>query len=166
LLSSQPHEEELAAIKIRMGPAAALDRKSPDSAQATPSPGSSEASITQAATEYDPQDLPELTSSEQMSPPDTDELHSMDGLYLRENVPQKELHRELEWLEDLPETNSDKHESPLFGEDALFSQYLRSRSPSCLSAQGMGGNNDSDGGMYSQTVTLMMFASAPRRTPI
>jgi hypothetical protein len=88
-----------------------------------------------------------------MSPPDTDELHSMDGLYLRENVPQKELHRELEWLEDLPETNSDKHESPLFGEDALFFQYLRSRSPSCLSAQGMGGNNDSDGGMYSQTVT-------------
>jgi hypothetical protein len=45
----------------------------------------------------------------------------MDVLYLTGNVPQKELHRELEWLEDLPETNSDEHESPLFGEDALFS---------------------------------------------
>ena len=71
---------------------------------------------------------------------------------LSQNAVQKELHSELKWLSDLPETNIDEHESPLPGEDPLFSQYLRSRSPSYFSVQGIGGNHDSDGGTYSQTV--------------
>ena len=73
-----------------------LDRKLPDKAQATPLSGSSEASITQAATDNNPQGLPELTYSESMSPPDTDELYSVDDLCLSQNVLQKELYSELE----------------------------------------------------------------------
>ncbi len=142
-------------IKCRneQSPDQSLDRNPPDRAQATPSPGSSEVSITPAATDDDPQDLPELTYSESMSPPDTDKLHSMDDLCLSQNVLQKELHSELEWFPDLPETNPNEHEFQMPGEDALFSQYLRSRSPSHFSAQGIGGNDDGDGGIHSQTVT-------------
>ncbi|KAL2050471.1 hypothetical protein ABVK25_009305 [Lepraria finkii] len=88
-----------------------------------------------------------------MSPPDTDELYSMDDLCLSQDVLQKELYSELEWLRDLPETNTIEHEPPLPGADALFSQYLRSRSPSYFSAQGISGNHDSDRGIYSQSVT-------------
>ena len=85
------------------------------------------------ATDEDAQDLPELTYSESMSPSDTDELHSIDDLCLSQNVLQKELYSELGWLRDFSETKSDEHGSPLPGEDALFSQYLRSRSPSYFS---------------------------------
>lgn len=63
-------------------PGHSLDRKPPDRAPAAPSPGSSEASITPAATADDLQDLPELVYSESMSPPDTDELYSVDDLCL------------------------------------------------------------------------------------
>jgi hypothetical protein len=68
-------------------------------------------------------------------------------------------------LKELPETNSDEHESPVFGEDALFSQYLLSRSPSCFSAQGMGSNHDSDGGIYSQRVTPVDICLCPEEDP-
>ena len=136
-------------LRIEQSSDLSLDRKTPDRAQATASGGSSEASITQAATDDDPQDLPDMVYSKPMSPPDTDELHSMDTLCLNQNFLQKELNSE---LRDLPETNTDEHESSLPGEDALFSQYLHSRSPSCFSIQGIGGNHDSDGGIYPQTV--------------
>jgi hypothetical protein len=126
-----------ATLKIKWStepsPDHSLDRKPPDKALAAPSPGSSEASITPAATVDDPQDLPELVYSESMSPPNTDKLHSVVDLCLSQNVLQKELYSELKWLRDLPGTNTDKHESRLPGEDTLFSQYLRSRSPSCFS---------------------------------
>ena len=68
-----------------------LDRKTPDKAQATPSPELSETSTTQAATDDDPQDLPELIHGESMSPPDMGELHSIDDLCLSQDVLQKEL---------------------------------------------------------------------------
>ena len=115
-------------------PDQSLDRNPPDQAQTIPSPGSSEASITQAPTGDDPQDLPGLVYSESMSPPDTDELHLMDDLCLSQNDLQQELHSELEWLRDLPQTNTNTNKSPLPGEDALFSQYLRSQSPSYFCA--------------------------------
>lgn len=134
-------------------PDQSLDRKTPDKAQATPSPESSMTSTTQAATDDDPQDLPELIHSESMLPPDTGELHSMDDLCLSQDILQKELHSEFKWLRGLPEINPDEHKPPLPGEDVLFSQYLRSRSPSCFSAQGIGSNHDSDGRTYSQTIT-------------
>ena len=70
----------------------------------------------------------------------------------QQNVLQKELHSELKWLRGLPETNPDEHNPPLPGEDVLFSQYLRSRSPSCFSAQGNASNHDSNGRIYSQTI--------------
>ncbi len=105
-------------------------------------------------TDEDIQDVPELTYSESMSPPDTDELHSMGDLCLSQNVLQKELHSELEWLSDCSDTKSDGHGSPLPGEDVLFSQSLRSRSPSCFSAQGIGGRHNVDREIYSQTVAL------------
>lgn len=150
----QPPKRNKGPLQIQwsnaQSPDQSLDRKSPDSAQA---PVSFEASITQAATDEDPQDLPELTYSNFISPPDTDELHSMDDLCLSENVLQKELHRELEWLKDLSKSDSDEPESPLPSENVLLSQYLRSRSPSYFSAQGIDGNHDSDRGIYSETVT-------------
>lgn len=55
-------------------------------------------------------------------------------------------------MRDLSEAKSNEDESQLPGEDVLFSQYLRSRSPSCFSAKGIG-SNDNDGGIDSQTVT-------------
>ncbi|KAK3167959.1 hypothetical protein OEA41_004405 [Lepraria neglecta] len=153
----RPSKRTKGPLKIKwsnkLSPGHSFDRRPPDRAPAAPSPGSSEASITPTATTNDPQDLPELVYSESMSPPDTDELHSVDDLCLSQNVLQKELHSELKWLGDLPGTNTDEHESALPGEDALFSQYLRSRSPSYFSVQGIGGNHDSDGGIYSQTGT-------------
>ena len=130
-----------------------LDLKTPNRIQATPLPGSSAASFTHVGTVEDAQDLPELTYSESMSPPDTDELHSMDDLCLSQNVLHTELHSELGSLRDLSETKSNEHGSPLPGQDALFSQYLRSRSPSCFSAQGIGGHHNIDGGIHSQIVT-------------
>ncbi len=48
-----------------------------------------------------------------MSPPDTDKLHSMDDLYLSQNVLYTELHSELRSLRDLSETKSNEHGSPL-----------------------------------------------------
>ncbi len=68
------------SVKRIVGTVINILHRSPDSAQATPSPGSSEVSITQAATEDNLQDLPDLTHGESMSPPSTDQLHSMDGM--------------------------------------------------------------------------------------
>lgn len=65
-----------------------MQRNSPDSAQGTPSPGSSEASITQAATEDILQDLPDLIHSESMSLSSTDQVLSMGR-----NVCAEVLHR-------------------------------------------------------------------------
>ena len=129
-----------------------LNRKSPDQAQAMLSPGSFKASITQAASN-DLQDLPQLTYSESMSPPDTDELQPMDDLSLNQGVLQKELHSEPKWLRDLPETHTPGQKFPLPGEDALFSQYLRSQSPSYFSAQDIGDNYNSNEGIHSPTIT-------------
>ena len=136
----------------KQSPDLSRGRKAPDKTQATQSPGSSQTSFTHVVTDEDIQDLPELTYSESMSPPDTDELHSMDDLCLSQNVLQKELQSELEFLSDAPEAKSDEHGSPLPGEDVLFSQYLRSRSPSCFSAQSTGGRPNIDGEIHSQTV--------------
>lgn len=133
-------------------PDQSLDRKTPEKAQATPSPESSETSTTQAAIDDDSQDLPELIYSESMSPSDTGVLHSMDDLCLSQDALQKELHSELKWLRGLPETNPDEHKPPLPGKDVLFSQYLPTRSPSCFSAQGNGSNHESDKRIYSQTI--------------
>ena len=87
-----------------------------------------------------------------MPPPNADKLRSMDDLCLSENVRQKELYDELEWLKDLPEINLDDRQSQLPDEDTRFSQYLRFGSPSRFSAQGIGGHHDGDGGIHSQTV--------------
>ena len=89
----------------------------------------------------------------------------MDDLCLSQNFLQKELYSELKRLWDLPETNSDGYESPLPGEDSLFSQYLRSLSPSCFSAQGIGGNHDSDGRIHSQTATLSEICLCAEENP-
>lgn len=78
-----------------------------------------------------------------MSPPDTDELHSTDDL--SQHISEKELHGKLGWLKGFSETKSEEYGSPPTGEDALFSQYLHSRSPSCFSAQGVGGHHKADG---------------------
>ena len=129
-----------------------LNRKSSDQAKAILSPGSFKASITQEVSN-DLQDLPELTYSESMSPFDTDELQPMDDLSLSQDVLQKELHSEHKWLRDLPETHTPRQKSPLPGEDALFSQYLRSRSPSYFSTEDIGDNYNSNKGIHSQTIT-------------
>ena len=73
-------------------------------------------------TNDDPLNPTELAYSEWVSPPDTNELDLMDEWCLSQNFPQKELHRELERLWDLSETNSDGYESPLLCEDSFFSQ--------------------------------------------
>ena len=134
-------------------PDPSLGRKTPNKAQATTSPESSETSTTHAASDDDSQDLPELIHSELTSPSDTGVLHSRTDLCLSQDVLQKELHSELKWLQSLPETNPDEQRPPLRGEDVLFSQFLRSRSPSCFSAQGSASNHDGDGRTCPPTIT-------------
>ena len=155
----QPLKRTKGSLQIKWdnerSPDQSLDRGTADQAQAMLSSESFKASITQAATHnHDLRDLPELTYSESMSPPDTDELHSFDALGLSQDVLQRELHSELRWSMDLPETHTHEHKSPLPVKDALFSQYLRSRSPSCFSAQGIGENYNNNGKIQSQSMTL------------
>lgn len=73
-------------------PDQSLDRKTPDRTRSVSSPGSSKASFTSKVADLDPQDLPELTYSESMSPPNTEELHSIEDLCASEDARQKELH--------------------------------------------------------------------------
>ena len=128
-----------------------MDRKTPDRAQATPSPGSSEASFTQAAAADDAQDLQELTHSGPTSPPDTDELFLTDE-FRRDNILPNKPPYGLGRTTTPSET--DKPELLPPNEDALFSLYLRSPSPSCSYAEDIGdGNEDNNGGIHSQTVT-------------
>ena len=76
-------------------------------------------------TDDSPDELPGLTHSDRTSP-------DFDGLCLDELEP-----------EDLPEAKPNKCEllSP-DGDIALFSQYLRSRSPSCFSTKDIENRND------------------------
>ena len=135
-----------------------LDRRTPDQAQAMLLPGSFKASITQAATHGNLQDLPDLIYSESMSSPNTDLCRSQDVLH-------QEVHSERQWLRDLPEGLPHEYESPLPSEEALFSQYVRSRSPSCFSAQGVGGHHNIDGGMDSQIVAPIDTCLYAREEP-
>jgi len=152
----RPSKRTTGPLKINwrneQSPDQSLDQETPDRTRSASSPGSSKASFTGEVADVDPKDLPELTYSESMSPPNTEELHSIEDLCASEDVRQKELHDEVEWLRDLSEAKFDEDESQLPGEDSLFSQYLRSRSPSCFSAKGIG-STDNDGGIHSQTVT-------------
>ncbi len=102
--------------------------------------------------DVDLEDLPELTYSESMSPSNTKELHSIEDLCASEDVRQKELHNEIEWLRDLSKAKFDEDKSQLSGEDSLFSQYLRSRSSLCFFAKGID-STDNDGEIHSQIVT-------------
>ena len=154
----QPLKRTKGSLQIKWDnerpPDQSLDRETADQAQAVLSSESFKACVTQAATHNDDlRDLPELTCSESMSPPDTDELHSFDDLCLSQDVLQKGLHSEHRWSMDLPETHTHELNSPLPVEDALFSQYLRSRSPSCFSAQGIGENYNSNGETQSHSMT-------------
>ncbi len=106
---------------------------------------SSESSFTDTAADDSPQDLPELTHSEPTSPPDADESYMTTDISPSENF--------LEPLKDLPETKIDGCELPSLAHDALFSLYLRTRSPSCSFAKGIWDNNNNDGSLASQTVT-------------
>ena len=76
-------------------------------------PGSFKASITQAATHDNLEDLPGLIYSESMSSPNTDELHPIDDLCLSQDVLHQEVHSERKWLRDLPEGLPHEYESPL-----------------------------------------------------
>ena len=88
---------------------------------------SSESSFTDTAADNSPQDLPELTHSEPTSPLDTDESYMTTDISPSENF--------LEPLKDLPETKIDECELLSLAHDALFSLYLRTRSPSCSFAK-------------------------------
>jgi len=84
-------------------------------------------------------DLPALTNSGSTSPADIDDTHFMDP-GLDRNFQYKELHKELDRLRDMPESVSDDLSLP--HEDVVFSQYLRSQSPSfsVLSSDHIDGN--------------------------
>lgn len=132
-------------------PHQSLDPKAPDAILTASSRMSSEISFTDTAADDNPQDLLELTHSEPTSPPDADESYMTTDISPSENF--------LERLNDLPETKTDECELPSLAHDALFSLYLRSRSPSCSLAKGIcdnnnNNNNNNDGSLASQTVTL------------
>ena len=84
-----------------------------------------------------PHHLPELTHSGPMSPLDTDHLSLLDDVNPGQTIQNKDLR----------------------DEDSVFSQYLRSRSPSDSSTKGFG---DKDGSLHSHTVT----PSKPENIPV
>ena len=92
-----------------------------------------------------PQDLPELTHSGATSPPDIDELCFMDNMSPSEGSQERELHdHPLRESRNWPGIASNEYKPPLQDEDALFSLYLRSRSPSCSLAKSVYHDNDDE----------------------
>ena len=133
-------------------PGQSWDRKTLDKTQTIFSPGLSEASFTHMAAADDRQDPPELTYSRPTSPPDNDEPFLMDE-FRRDDILSKKAPYGLG--RTTTPSRIDKPELLPPDEDALFSLYLRSPSPSCSSAEDIGDSNeDSNGGIHSQTVTL------------
>ena len=113
----------------------------------------SEASFTDVASDGNPQDLSELTHSGATSPPDVDGLCFRDNMSPSEGSQERELHSHpLRGLRNWLGTASNEYEPPLQDEDALFSLYLRSRSPSCSSAKSVY-HNDNDENIHSHMIT-------------
>ena len=127
--------------KHAWSPIHSLDPKDLGAFQTSFPPKPSEVSLLD--TTFDDDVLPELSLYHSTSSPDTDETYSLDGVGPYGNISPTRLLEELE-------SNTGKAQN--LDDDALFSQYLRSRSPSYFSAKGIGGN-DNDGGIYLQTVT-------------
>lgn len=163
----RPRKRNKSALRIdgssEPSPRQSLDRKAPDGIQTVSPHMLSKVSLTDMPADENRQDLPELTHSGPTSPPDSDDLSLMDDCCPGETILHKELHDELEWLRDVPETVSDEYKPPLPREDALFSQYLRSRSP-CSSTKGIGDNNN-DGGIHSHTATLSDVCLSTEENP-
>ncbi len=123
----------------------------------------SKVSFTDISTGDSPHDLPELTHSGPASPPDSDHPSLMVDFGPGQTIQHKDLRDELDWLEDSPETTSDEYKLPMPGEDALFSRYLRSPSPSCSSTKGFGDNNN--GSIHSHTVTPSNICLSAKEDP-
>lgn len=130
-----------------------LDGKPPHKIRTTSPYTSTEVSFSDMVGDGNPQDLPELTCSGATSPPDVNELSPMNNMSSSENSQRRELHdHQLEWLRNLPGTTSDKFMPSLQDEDALFSLYLRSQSPSCSSTKTIGHDNNNNQSIHSHTV--------------
>ena len=131
-------------------PPQSLDRKAPHEIH-TISPCLLPAvSFTNVASDSNPQDLPEMTNSGATSSPEVDELCFMNDMSPSEGFQERELHDHL-GMRDWPGTTSNDYKSSL-QDDALFSLYLRSRSPSRSSAKSVCHDND-DGSIHSHTIT-------------
>lgn len=153
----RPSKQNKGPLEIDKGngqsPHQSLIRKAPHRIQTVSPYTLSQISCTDMTGDGNPQDLPELTHSGATSPPDVDELCSLNNMIPSENPQQGELHdHELEWLRDLPGTKSNIQKPPLQHKDNLFSLYLRSRSPTCSSAKSIGHDNN-DGSIHPRTVT-------------
>lgn len=103
-----------------------------------------------------PQDLPKLTHSGPSSPPDSDDFYLIEDFDPGKTIHQKEISDKAERSID-----SGEKKDPVADDDALFSQYLRSRSPSCSSVKGI--NDDTrDGSIHStpagNTSNICLFA--------
>ncbi len=121
-------------------PRYSLDRKSPDGIQTT-SPRI-KVSLADIFASDSPHNVSELSNGP-TSRPDCDHLSLMDDFSLSQPTQHQDLHDEFKLLEDSPETRSNEYKIPAPGDDAPFSQYLRSQSPSSSSStKGFGDNND------------------------
>lgn len=93
------------------------------------------------------QDLPDLTHSGPSSTPDSDNFYLIDDSAPGETIHRKEVSDEAE-----RSIHSGEYQDLVATEDALFSQYLCSRSPSYFPTEEFGDN--SDGSAHSTTVNL------------
>lgn len=123
-------------------PRHSIDRVSSDGIQTASPHMLFKVSFTDTSTSDTSHVLPELTHSGSTSPPESDHLSLMNDFDPGQIIQHKDLRNELEWPKDSPETTSDEYKLLMQCEDAFFSQYLRSRSPSCSSTKSFDDNND------------------------
>jgi len=134
-----------------------LDEEASHKTQTMPSHMMSKVPFIDLSAGGSPQDLPKLTYSGPSSPPDSDDFYLIEDFDPCKTIYQMEVSDKAERSIDFGEKKD-----PVADEDALFSQYLRSRSPSCSSVKG---NNDDtrDGSIHfsptGNTSNICLFAS-------
>lgn len=121
-----------------------LDGKAPDGLHTIAPHTLSKATATDTSAGDDQEDLPGLTHSGTTSPPNSDPLSLADDGSPDETIRQTEVYGELAWARDLLETTSNEDKLSVPDDDALFSQFIYSRSPSCAPEQGTSDDNNND----------------------
>ena len=138
----------------RKPPKQSLAPKATEASQTSISPEVSEVAFMDLTADNDM--LPELTHEISSLSPDSEETHSLDGFSQHENTLPTSL---------LPGPELDPDKVQVLADDALFSEFLRSPSPS-LSQTGVDyGKDDLRTSMPPQTIVPADVCRSPERDP-